>query len=119
MKTDEEFNTLLIKLIFCRDNMSYTGYTGYTGALTQTKTVKNIIIHVLNKVNLRKKIKLELSDELEFSISHDDGEVLDIYITIRDLNSDIDQIMIPINLNDIKNQPKWALLFPGEEEIKL
>jgi len=116
MKTDDEFNTLLIKLIFCKDNISYKKYTKL---LKKTKTIKDLIIYTFNKINLHKKIKLKFSDKLFFNISYEDIDVLDLYINIKDLDIKIDQIMIPITLDDIRNQPKWALLFPGNEEIKL
>ncbi len=116
MKIDIEFKTLLIKLIFCNDNFSYKAYGG---ALVKTKTMKKIISYTLDKVNLYKKTNITLDSELSFSVSNDDQEVLDLYISIGDTDVDIDQIMVPIKLEDIKNQPQWALLFPGEEEIEL
>lgn len=118
MKIDREFKTLLIKLLFCNDNFSYKAYTG---ALCKTKTVKNIIVHTLDKLNFYKGINLTLDDDLSFSTSNDDKEILDIYITIANTDIDFDQIMIPIKLIDINNGIDSALLFPSDndEEIKL
>lgn len=116
MKIDKEFNTLLIKYIFCDDN---TSYTGYSGALQKTKSVQKLITYVLDKVNASKNINITSASQLSFSISNDDPDMLDIYISIGDVDIDIDQIMIPINLNNINNSPDWILLFPGDEEIKL
>ena len=116
MKMDIEFKTLLIRFIFCDDN---TSYTGYSRALQQTKSIQNLIAYVLDKVNASKNINITLASQLSFSISNDDPDMLDIYISIGDVDIDIDQIMVPINLNKINKSPDWILLFPGEEEIKL
>ena len=116
MKTDEEFNTLLIKFIFCRDNFSYKAYSE---ALIKTKTMQRLIIYILNKVNIHKKINMTPDSQLSYSISNDGQEMLDLYISIGDIDVDIDKIMVPIKLEDLRNQPDWALLFPGKEEVKL
>ncbi len=116
MKTDRKFEKMLISLIFCRDNFLYKAYNK---ALIKTKTMQRLITYTLNKVNIHKKINITLDNQLSYSISNDDQEMLDLYISIGDLDIDIDQIMVPIKLEDLRNQPDWALLFPGEEEVKL
>jgi len=114
MKTDEDFNILLIKLIFCNNNILYKQYINM---LKKTKTIKNLISNTLNKINLYKKINLVLVNESSFNINIYDPDMLDIYLNIMDNN--IDQIMIPIGLNNINNEPTHAILFPDNEEIKL
>lgn len=114
MKMDIEFKTLLLKLVFCRDSRSYITYIN---ALLETKSIQSLIAYVLNKVNVSKNITL--ANQLSFNMSNDDPDMLDIYIDIENKNININQIMVPINLNKIDESPDWILLFPGEEEIKL
>lgn len=116
MKMDIEFKTLLLKLVFCRDSRSYITYIN---ALLETKSIQSLIAYVLNKVNVSKNINITLADQLSFDMSNDDPDMLDIYINIENKNININQIMVPINLNKIDESPDWILLFPGEEEIKL
>ena len=105
---------ILLKLVFCRDSRSYITYIN---ALLETKSIQSLIAYVLNKVNVSKNITL--ANQLSFNMSNDDPDMLDIYIDIENKNININQIMVPINLNKIDESPDWILLFPGEEEIKL